>query len=163
MKTSTAYLGLGANLADPLQQLIDARSSLYRLEKSIAGRCSSFYRSSPVGYDAQPDFINCVVELETSATAFELLDAAQMIEARLGRQRVEGNQNAPRVIDIDILLFGSEIIQTPKLSVPHPRMSERLFVLKPLSEFEASNSKLEAYQFNETAFPGQVVHCLRVD
>lgn len=158
-----AYLGLGANLGDPVQQLIDARTALYDLDTSLAGRCSRFYRSTPVGYDAQADFINCVVELETSATAFELLDATQAIEFRLGRQRVKGNQNAPRTIDVDILLYANDEIDTPRLSVPHPRMLERLFVLKPLSEFAASNPSLKAFCFKQSAFSNQVVQCLSVD
>ena len=158
-----AYLGLGANLGDPVQQLIDARAALYNLDTSLVGRCSKFYRSAPVGYDAQADFVNCVVELETSATAFELLDAVQAIEISLGRQRVKGNQNAPRTIDVDILLYANDEIDTPRLTVPHPRMLERLFVLMPLSEFAASNPSLNAYHFDQVAFSNQVVQCLSVD
>lgn len=163
MNTTTAYLGLGANLGDPLQQLIDARSALYALITSKGGRCSKFYLSTPVGYDAQPDFINCVVELKTIASALELLDAAQAIEAGLGRQRVSSNQNAPRTIDIDILLFGDEKIDTPRLSVPHPRMNERLFVLQPLAEFEVSHPALQAFRAGQLEFDEQEVHCLSIN
>jgi len=132
--TVVAYLGLGANLGDPIQQLIDARLALEALPSSIDLRCSSFYVSSPVGYDDQPDFINCVIELHTDAEPLDLLDATQNIESNLGRKRIVGNQNAPRLIDIDILLYGDREIDDPRLIVPHPRMAERLFVLKPLLE-----------------------------
>lgn len=132
--TVVAYLGLGANLGDPIQQLIDARLALEALPSSIDLQCSSFYVSSPVGYDDQPDFINCVIELHTDAEPLDLLDATQNIENNLGRKRIVGNQNAPRLIDIDILLYGDRKIGDPRLIVPHPRMAERLFVLKPLLE-----------------------------
>ena len=163
MSITTAYLGLGANLGDPLQQLTDARSALFALETSQAGRCSKFYLSAPVGFDLQADFVNCVLELKTSATAFELLQEAQAIEARMGRKRVIGNQNAARTIDIDILLFGNEKIDTPQLCVPHPRMNERLFVLKPLSEFELSSQRLNDYRADKVQFVDQTVHCLSID
>lgn len=129
-----AYLGLGANLGDPIQQMIDARRALARLTATESLRCSSFYASSPVGYDDQPDFINCVVELNTRLTPMTLLDSIQSIEKNLGRQRVVGNQNAPRLIDIDLLLYGDQKINSERLTVPHPRMKNRLFVLKPLLE-----------------------------
>lgn len=129
-----AYLGLGANLGDPIQQLVDARLALETLPSSVGLRCSSFYASSPVGYDDQPDFINCVIELHTNAEPLDLLDAMQNIENNLGRERFCGNQNAPRLIDIDLLLFGDRKIDDSRLIVPHPRMDERLFVLKPLLE-----------------------------
>lgn len=128
------YLGLGANLGDPIEQLITARSLLLALPNVITGRCSSFYSSSPVGYNDQPEFVNCVLELEVTMSAVELLNHTQSIENLLGRIRVSTNQNAPRVIDIDVLLFGDHHIQSEHLTVPHPRMDERLFVLKPLLE-----------------------------
>ncbi len=129
-----AYLGLGANLGDPVQQLVDARLALEVLPSSIELRCSSFYVSSPVGYEDQADFINCVVELHTSLEPLALLDVMQGIENTLGRKRLVGNQNAPRLIDIDLLLYGNRTIDDECLIVPHPRMAERLFVLKPLLE-----------------------------
>ncbi len=129
-----AYLGLGANLGDPVQQLVDARLAILALPNSIKLRCSSFYASSPVGYHNQPDFINCVIELHTNAQPLDLLNDIQSIENDLGRKRVIGNQNAPRLIDIDLLLYGEQKIDDPRLIVPHPRMTQRLFVLKPLLE-----------------------------
>jgi len=157
---TTVFLGLGANLGDPIQQLLDARSALFGLEGNVHGRCSSFYQSTPVGYEQQADFINCVVELQTELSAIELLNAAQNIELNLGRKRVKGNQNAPRIIDIDLLLFGSQTIETKRLSIPHPRMHQRLFVLRPLLEL----IEMSTYRFflENSDFSDQVVHRLRV-
>jgi 2-amino-4-hydroxy-6-hydroxymethyldihydropteridine diphosphokinase len=134
-----AYLGLGGNLGDPIEQLISARSALLALPKVLGGRCSYFYSSSPVGYDDQPDFINCVLELKVTSSALELLDDMQSIETDLGRKRVVNNQNAPRLIDIDLLLFGNQVIESERLIVPHPRMKDRLFVLRPLLELLEDN------------------------
>jgi len=148
-----AYLGLGANLGDPIQQMVDAREALLGLESTLRIRCSNFYVSSPVGYEAQADFVNCVVELETTSGALELLDDMQAIENAIGRQRVADNQNAPRVIDIDLLLFGDQVIDIERLQVPHPRMKNRLFVLEPLLEL----ANLEPYRIAVEAgdFQGQ--------
>ena len=131
---SKAYLGLGANLGDPIEQIISAYNELAEIQGIRCRRHSKFYMSSPVGYDDQPNFINCVLEVETQLSAIDLLDAAQEIELRLGRLRVAGNQNAPRVIDIDLLLYDDQQINTNRLTIPHPRMTERLFVLCPLLE-----------------------------
>ena len=131
-----AMIGFGANLGDPIQQIIDARKLLLRLTHVHGGECSSFYLSSPVGYSEQPDFINGVLALKTQATAHKLLDDMQAIETGLGRLRSIDNQNAPRMIDLDLLLYGSQTISTERLIVPHPRMHERLFVLTPLSELQ---------------------------
>ncbi|WP_170132060.1 2-amino-4-hydroxy-6-hydroxymethyldihydropteridine diphosphokinase [Arenicella xantha] len=131
---SIAYLGLGANLGDPVQQLIDAKNYLSKLPNCKILNASAYYLTSPVGYQSQPDFVNCVVALETTLSAEVLLQKTQKIENLLGRTRVLGNQNAPRLIDIDILLFGDVQLNTADLSIPHPRIAERLFVLLPLSE-----------------------------
>ena len=133
-----AYLGLGANLRDPVEQIISARSELSKLPGVSLLACSRFYMSSPVGNHDQPNFINCVFEVETSLSAIDLLDATQKIETDLGRLRVAGNQNAPRLIDIDLLLYGSQHINNERLIVPHPRMADRLFVLRPLLELNDS-------------------------
>lgn len=131
-----AMIGMGANLGDPIQQIVDARDSLLALESSVSGRCSSLYLSSPVGYSDQPNFVNCVFELQTNAPAQTLLQALQTIETALGRRRMLSNQNAPRVIDLDLLLYGDQSIDTEQLIVPHPRLHERLFVLAPLCELQ---------------------------
>lgn len=158
--STLAYLGLGANLGDPIQQMLDARKALLGLESTLGLRCSNFYVSSPVGYEAQPDFVNCVVELETNSGALELLDDMQAIENAIGRQRIADNQNAPRVIDIDLLLFGDHEIDIERLQVPHPRMKSRLFVLKPL--LELANLELYRTAVEIDDFEGQALTRLTI-
>lgn len=137
-----AYLGLGANLGDPVQQLVDARSLLSSCAGVDALRCSNFYLSSPVGCADQPDFVNAVVEVTTRLRADELFRHMQRIEQLLGRRRYENTQNAPRLIDIDLLLFANQTINEPDLVVPHPRLLQRLFVLVPLAELIAEHPLL---------------------
>ena len=129
-----AYIGLGSNLGDPLEQLLKARRLLFSCQEVIDARSSSIYVSSPVGYVEQPDFANCVLELTVSCSYRDLFEQMQLIEGDMGRKRDPDNRNAPRVIDIDLLLFGSQLITEPDLIVPHPRISQRLFVLLPLAE-----------------------------
>jgi 2-amino-4-hydroxy-6-hydroxymethyldihydropteridine diphosphokinase len=127
-----AYVGIGSNLDDPRAQVLGAFAELDRLPHTRVVRKSSLYRSAPVGYAAQPDFINAVAQVETGLAAERLLAELQAIEARHGRTR--SFANAPRTLDLDLLLFGSLAIATDKLAVPHPRMHERAFVLNPLLE-----------------------------
>ncbi len=130
MGTKRVYLGLGTNVGDREQNL---RAALRRLRGLGAiAAVSSVYRSEPVGYREQPDFWNLVVELCTTREPLDLLEEVQGIEAELGRVRTF--KNAPRTIDIDILLYGDEVLETESLVVPHPRMMERAFVLRPLAE-----------------------------
>lgn len=129
---TAAYVGLGANLGDPARQLEQALRELDDLPDTRLRARSSLYRSAPVGYVDQPDFVNAVAELETALPAIELLSGLQAIEARHGRSR--SFANAPRTLDLDLLLFGDERIAAPGLTVPHPRMHERAFVLAPLVE-----------------------------
>lgn len=125
------YLGLGANLGDAQQALKNAFAELAQLPLSEGLICSSLYRSSPV--DAKgPDFVNAVVQLRTRLNAIDLLHACQAIENRAGRERPY--PNAPRTLDIDILLFGEAKVASKELMVPHPRMRDRAFVLVPLRE-----------------------------
>lgn len=156
MKERLAYIGLGANIGEPDKQLKEACLHLSSIKTVIASRYSSFYVSKPVGYDGQPDFLNAVLELTLpmSVSAFELFDEMQVIEQAMGRQRDPSNQNAPRVIDCDLLLFGEDCINTEKLIVPHPRMHERLFVLQPLAEL---NSALQIEQQTGQKVPVQNV------
>ena len=152
----TAYIGAGANLGDPIQQIVDARVALSILPETQSLRSSSLYCSAPVGYREQADFINVVFELVTSAQAHDLFLSMQKIEESLGRQRDPCNQNAARTIDLDLLLFADQILDDQQLTLPHPRMTERLFVLKPLCELapelpilqdiEADLSKQELYR-----------------
>jgi 2-amino-4-hydroxy-6-hydroxymethyldihydropteridine diphosphokinase len=127
-----AYIGIGSNLDDPRRQVLDAFDELDRLPHSRVVKRSSLYRSAPVGYAAQPDFINAVAQLETGLAAERLLAELQAIEARRGRSR--SFANAPRTLDLDLLMLGATRLSSPVLTVPHPRMHERAFVLKPLLE-----------------------------
>jgi 2-amino-4-hydroxy-6-hydroxymethyldihydropteridine diphosphokinase len=127
----SVYLGLGANLGDAHQAVSDAIVSLSGLSQTRLLASSSMYRSSPVQSQG-PDFINAVVHLETQLNAFEFLQACQHIENQAGR--VRPYVNAPRTLDLDVLLFGEATICSTFLQVPHPRMLERAFVMLPLSE-----------------------------
>lgn len=129
----TVYIGLGSNLGEPMQQLEAAFSALNRIRDSRVSKRSSFYRSKPMGPADQPDYINAVAELETTLTADELLLAMQAIEQLQGRDR-NGQRWGARTLDLDMLLYGNEIINTEHLQVPHPGITERDFVLVPLAE-----------------------------
>jgi 2-amino-4-hydroxy-6-hydroxymethyldihydropteridine diphosphokinase len=129
---TTAYVGLGSNLGDPVRQVETALEELDRLPQTRLVKRSSLYRTAPEGYAHQPDFINAVARLETGLPAERLLDELQALEARHGRTR--SFPNAPRTLDLDLLLYGSLALNTERLTVPHPRMREREFVLAPLRE-----------------------------
>ena len=126
-----AYVGLGANLGDTRATLHTALDALGTLPGTTLVARSSFYATAPVDADG-PDYLNAVAALETTLDAPALLAALQTIEAAHGRAR--SYRNAPRTLDLDLLLFGDEIIDLPQLTVPHPRMHERAFVLAPLAE-----------------------------
>jgi 2-amino-4-hydroxy-6-hydroxymethyldihydropteridine diphosphokinase len=127
-----AYVGLGANLGEPRHHVEDAIEALKALPESRLTAVSSLYRSAPVGYAGQPDFINAVAELETALAPAALLDRLQDIERRHGRER--SFRNAPRTLDLDLLLYGEARADSERLTLPHPRMHERTFVLQPLTE-----------------------------
>ena len=129
---TVAYVGLGSNLADPVRQVETAFDELDQLPETRLVKRSSLYRTKPAGYAAQPDFVNAVAQLQTGLPPERLLDALQAIEARHGRER--SFPNAPRTLDLDLLLFGKLVLRTERLTVPHPRMRERAFVLDPLRE-----------------------------
>ena len=126
----TAYLSLGSNLGDREAHLRDAISRLGS-EGRVAA-VSSFYETEPVEVTTQPWFLNCAIALETPKTPEVLMASILRIEQGMGRKREQ--KKGPRTIDIDILLFGNAVIATPKLTVPHPAMQERRFVLEPLAE-----------------------------
>lgn len=130
MAEAPVLLGLGANLDAPLRQLVEAVQRLRPLIEPLA--VSSVYRSAPVGYVAQPDFLNVVVRGRAGHAPETLLDRVLEIEQQLGRTRPF--PNAPRTIDIDILAYGDLILDTPELTLPHPRLHHRAFVLVPLAE-----------------------------
>jgi 2-amino-4-hydroxy-6-hydroxymethyldihydropteridine diphosphokinase len=127
-----AYIGIGSNLDEPQAQVMRAFDELGELPGTRLSGRSSLYRSAPLGHAAQPDFINAVAGLDTELDAEALLRALQAIEARHGRRR--SFRNAPRTLDLDLLLHGDTRIDRPELTVPHPRMHERAFVLEPLVE-----------------------------
>jgi 2-amino-4-hydroxy-6-hydroxymethyldihydropteridine diphosphokinase len=130
---TVAYIGLGANLGDREGNL---RVALERLADLGSLRVSSFRETDPVGVTDQPRFVNAVAELETVLGARELLEKLLEIERQLGRDRGSEERWGPRTIDLDLLLFGNEVIDEPGLSVPHPRLAERRFVLEPLHELD---------------------------
>jgi 2-amino-4-hydroxy-6-hydroxymethyldihydropteridine diphosphokinase len=127
----TAYVALGANLGKPLQSVCEALVRIGELPQTRLVRHSSLYRTAPVDA-AGPDYINAVAEVQTRLTAPELLAQLQRLEHEAGRQRP--CRNAPRTLDLDLLLFGDARIASAQLQVPHPRMQERAFVLVPLAE-----------------------------
>ena len=131
---TVAYVGIGSNLGDPRAHVLKALRELDRLPHTRVVKKSSLYRTAPMGHSDQPDFINAVAQLETGLPAERLLAELQELEQRHGRKR--SFANAPRTLDLDILLFGNATLQTAVLSIPHPRMHERAFVLKPLLEID---------------------------
>jgi len=131
---TVAYVGLGANLNDARRQVLTAFDEMTRLPQSQLTARSSLYRSAPLGYTQQPEFVNAVARLETTLAAPALCDALQRIEREHGRER--SFRNAPRTLDLDLLLYGAERIDSPALRVPHAHMHERAFVLAPLLEID---------------------------
>ena len=126
------FIALGANLGDPVATVKAAILALRGLPQTEFIAASSLYRTAPVGLKHQPDFINAVVELIAVSPAPTFLESLFGIEARFGRQR--SVKNAPRTLDLDLLLYGDEVSNDPQLTLPHPRMHERAFVLAPLAE-----------------------------
>jgi 2-amino-4-hydroxy-6-hydroxymethyldihydropteridine diphosphokinase len=124
------YLSLGSNLGDRAANLNDAIARLKKIGDILAA--SSYYETEPVEFTAQPWFLNCVVALETEKMPKQVLTAVLDIEQQMGRRR--NQQKGPRIIDIDILLFGSSVVDTKNLTIPHPALHERRFVLEPLAE-----------------------------
>jgi 2-amino-4-hydroxy-6-hydroxymethyldihydropteridine diphosphokinase len=128
---TTIYLSLGSNIGDRAANIARAVSALAQHGLRVT-RQSSLYETEPVDFREQDWFLNCVVEAQTELGPAELMDALLQIERSLGRHRLV--PKGPRLIDIDILLFGSSIVRAPELEVPHPRMAERRFVLVPFNE-----------------------------
>ncbi len=130
-----AWIGLGANLGDPEAELARAFAELGDLRKTRCVACSRLYRTRPWGPVPQADFVNAVAGLETGLGAAALLEELLAIEARHGRERAPDEERwGPRILDLDLLLYGEETIVTDRLQVPHPRLAERAFVLVPLAE-----------------------------
>lgn len=127
-----AYVALGANLGHPAATVRAALAALSEIPESALIAASSLYRTAPLGLKHQPDFINAVAALDTALAPLALLEALFAIEARFGRSR--GVKNAPRTLDLDLLLYGESRMNEARLTLPHPRMHERAFVLAPLAE-----------------------------
>ncbi len=128
-----AFVGLGANLGDAAAALADALDRLGRLPGTVRVAVSSVYRTAPIDSHG-PDYLNAVAEVRTSLSAAELLRSLQDVEQAHGRERPY--RNAPRTLDLDLLLYGDAVIDQPGLVVPHPRLHERAFVLVPLLELD---------------------------
>lgn len=126
----TAYLGLGSNLGDRKQNLAWSLDLISK--QSVVEKLSSIYQTEPVGYKQQPLFLNAVCRISTGLSPDKLLRLAKEIEAELGR--APSFSNAPRTIDIDILFYDDEVFSSKELTIPHPRLTERAFVLVPLAE-----------------------------
>ena len=142
--STLAYIGLGANLGDARQTIAAAIDKLSRSRGILTFKQAPLYSSDPV--DAQgPVFINTVVGVDTTLDPLPLLDLLQAIEQEHGRERPY--RNAPRTLDLDLLLYGTLTIKTPRLSVPHPRMHQRAFVLRPLQDL-APNLQLSQGSFS---------------
>jgi len=127
----TAYVGLGANLQDPAAQVRRALDELASIPHSRLLSRSHLYKSPPLGPAGQPDYVNAVAALETTRAPLEFLAELRAIETRHGRQR-DGTRWGPRTLDLDILLYGDRVMDTPELTLPHPGLHERAFVLYPL-------------------------------
>jgi 2-amino-4-hydroxy-6-hydroxymethyldihydropteridine diphosphokinase len=151
------YLSLGSNVGDRAANLNTAIDRMGNLGKVMA--VSSFYETEPVEFAAQPWFLNCALELDTEKMPKQLLASILDIEKEMGRRRVQ--EKGPRTLDIDILLFGNSIIQTKGLTIPHPAMHERRFVLEPLAEIapEARHPiiKRTVRELRDSLPPGQAV------
>ncbi len=129
---STVYIGLGSNMHDPIQQIQQAYQEIDDINNTSLIKVSSFYATAPVGYVEQQEFINAVIEISTTLSPQELMQALLEIEAR--HNRVREIKNGPRTLDLDILLFNEWRIDEPNLATPHPRAHKRAFVLHPLLE-----------------------------
>ena len=153
----TVYLSLGSNIGDRAANLDRAIESLRTLGEVAA--VSSFYETEPIEFTRQAWFLNCAVVLETEKLPKQLLSAILRMEKEMGRKRTVAK--GPRLIDIDVLLFGSSIIDTPQLTVPHPALHERRFVLEPLAEIapEARHPvfKRTVRELRDALPPGQAV------
>jgi 2-amino-4-hydroxy-6-hydroxymethyldihydropteridine diphosphokinase len=131
-----SFVGIGANLGDPAAQIERALELLAAEDGVEVIAVSSLRETDPVGYEDQPRFLNGAAELETTLSASELLERLLAIERSLGRVRGEGPRFGPRALDLDLLLYGDDVVAEPGLVVPHPRLHERRFALEPLAELD---------------------------
>jgi 2-amino-4-hydroxy-6-hydroxymethyldihydropteridine diphosphokinase len=159
----TVYLSLGSNLCDRQANLREAIARLAELGDVTS--VSSCYETEPVDFVAQPWFLNCAVALSTDKMPRQFLGALQKIEQEMGRKRTQ--PKGPRVIDLDILLFGSAVVDTPQLTIPHAAMHERRFVLEPLAEIAPEVRhpvfKHTVRELRDALPPGQQVKKLKIE
>lgn len=134
---ASVYLGLGTNIGNKRKNMVTAAALLAERAGDVLS-LSSFYETEPWGFDSENTFLNAALELETSCSPMELLRLTQQIEQEMGRTQKSDGSYHDRIIDIDILLYGNEIIHTEELVVPHPLMQQRLFVMQPLAEIAPS-------------------------
>lgn len=134
--SNRVYVGVGANLGTPRETIAAALALLDQEGDVELLAVSTLRETDPVGYEEQPRFLNGVVQLGTELSPQELLARLLAIETRLGRVRGEGPRFGPRTIDLDLLLYGEETVDEPGLTLPHPRLHERRFVLEPLAELD---------------------------
>lgn len=132
---NTAFIAIGSNIGDRLQYMRSGIKQIHSHEKIKVENASSIYETNPVGYTDQDPFLNMVIQVKTALGPYELLDELLIIEEKLGRKREV--KWGPRTLDLDILLFNQENIESEKLIVPHPRMQERAFVMVPLLEIDS--------------------------
>jgi 2-amino-4-hydroxy-6-hydroxymethyldihydropteridine diphosphokinase len=130
-----AFIALGSNLQDPIQQIKRAFNAIAQLPETTLLKQSSLYKTAPVGYDNQPDFINAVAQVKTALAPEALMRHLLAIETQFGRERPF--PNAPRILDLDLLLYDALCMQSDLLTLPHPRMQSRGFVILPLAEIAA--------------------------
>ncbi len=136
LQAITCWIGLGSNMGDPGQQLRDAMAALRDLGGCQVTWRSRLYRTQPVGGPQQPDFTNAVVRMLTTLAPLDLLHALHKLETQAGRQRSREVYWGPRMLDLDLLIYGDAIVRSPTLTLPHPRLHERAFVLLPLAEYD---------------------------
>ena len=159
-KASKAYIALGANLNSPASTLESALETISQSKGIELVKRSSLYRSPPLDADG-PDYINAVAEIKTTLSPLELLHQLQAIENAFGRERLY--RNSPRTLDLDVLLYENFNSDSPELTVPHPRMHLRSFVLMPLMEIAGNMSLQQGYLsklLEEALASGQIIHAL---
>ena len=140
MPDVTAYIGLGSNLVEPQAQVRAGQAALAALPRTTVEACSALYASAPIGLVTQPDFVNAACRVRTQLPARVLMQALLDIEKQQGRVRGAASgaaKGGPRTLDLDLLLYGDLILNDPDLTLPHPRLHERAFVLHPLCELDA--------------------------
>jgi 2-amino-4-hydroxy-6-hydroxymethyldihydropteridine diphosphokinase len=130
---ASVFIGIGSNLSQPIQQVLQAINEIKKLKSTELTTASSLYTTPPMGPQDQPHYINAVVNIQTSQQPLELLDSLQAIEQQHDRSRDTGHWGA-RTLDLDMLLYDAQTLNSPRLTLPHPRLQERSFVLYPLQE-----------------------------